>query len=130
MAAALHPAGVAEAVPNMAQVMGEVALPRRGAGPGGGEPVVVVPRSERVIVGCQAEQAIFTEQEVVEALSSLDPVWEELFPDEQARILHLLMERVDIHPEGAEVRIRADGLRSLVAELRDGAPVRSKEVTR
>jgi hypothetical protein len=72
----------------------------------------------------QAEQATFTEQEVVEALSSLDPVWEELFPDEQARILHLLVERVDIHPEGAEVRIRADGLRSLVAELRDGATAR------
>jgi len=78
----------------------------------------------------QAEQATFTEQEVVEALSSLDPVWEELFPDEQARILHLLVERVDIHPEGAEVRIRADGLRSLVAELRDGATARSREVTR
>jgi len=78
----------------------------------------------------QAEQAAFTEQEVIEALSSLDPVWEELFPDEQSRILRLLVERVDIQPEGAEVRIRADGLRSLVAEVRDSAPVRSREVTR
>jgi len=78
----------------------------------------------------QAEQAAFTEQEVIEALSSLDPIWEELFPDEQSRILQLLVERVDIHPEGAEVRIRADGLRSLVAELRDGARLGAQVVAR
>lgn len=78
----------------------------------------------------QAQQVAFTEQEVLAALSSLDPLWEQLFPDEQARILHLLVERVDIHPEGAEVRIRADGLRSLVAELRDSGRNQLQEVMR
>ena len=41
-------------------------------------------------------------------------LWTELFPAEQARIVRLLVERVDV----LEVRLRAEGLASLVAELR------------
>ncbi|SJM32289.1 hypothetical protein BQ8482_280015 [Mesorhizobium delmotii] len=36
-----------------------------------------------------------TETEVREALVQLDPLWDELFPAEQARIVQLLVERVD-----------------------------------
>lgn len=50
---------------------------------------------------------------------ALDPIWEHLFPDEQARIVQLLVEQVDVQPDRAEVRIRAGGLPSLVAELRE-----------
>jgi site-specific DNA recombinase len=63
------------------------------------------------------ERLAFDEQQVAQALASLDPIWEQLFPQEQARIVQLLVERVEIHPDRAEVRIRADGLASLVAEL-------------
>ena len=45
-------------------------------------------------------------------------VWSELFPAEQARILQLLVERVEVQEDALEVRIRAEGLASLVAELR------------
>ena len=51
------------------------------------------------------------------ALERLDPLWEELFPAEQARIIRVLVDRVDI---GADVRLRLDGLASLVRDL--GAP--------
>ena len=34
------------------------------------------------------------EREVVEALQRLDPLWDQLFPAEQARILQLLVARV------------------------------------
>jgi DNA invertase Pin-like site-specific DNA recombinase len=61
----------------------------------------------------------FSEQDVVNALGSLDPIWDQLFPNEQARIVQLLVKRVDVYPDRAEVRIRAEGLASLVAELRD-----------
>jgi hypothetical protein len=37
---------------------------------------------------------------------------------EQARILKLLIERVDVQADGLEVRLRAEGLASFVAELR------------
>jgi site-specific DNA recombinase len=40
------------------------------------------------------------------------------FPAEQARIVQLLVERVDVREESLEVRIRAEGLASLVGELR------------
>ena len=36
----------------------------------------------------------------------------------QARIVHLLVERVDVQEEALEVRVRAAGLASLAAELR------------
>ena len=42
----------------------------------------------------------------------------ELFPTEQARIVQLLIERVDVQEDALEVRIRAEGLVSLVGELR------------
>ncbi len=58
-----------------------------------------------------------SEQEVIDALQRLDPVWDNLFPAEQARIVQLLVERVEVTPDGLEVRIRGEGLRSLVAEL-------------
>jgi site-specific DNA recombinase len=45
-------------------------------------------------------------------------VWNELFPAEQARIVQLLVERVELQEEAIEVRIRAEGLASLVGELR------------
>jgi hypothetical protein len=45
-------------------------------------------------------------------------LWDELFPAEQARIVRLLVERVDLAPDGMQVRMRAEGLHTLVAELR------------
>ncbi len=69
------------------------------------------------------EQAVegeaFSERDVVDALCSLDPIWEHLFPDEQARIVQLLVKQVDVHPDHAELQIRTEGLASLVAELRE-----------
>jgi hypothetical protein len=42
---------------------------------------------------------------------------------EQARILRLLIERIDVAPDGNSVTLHAAGIRSLVAELADrGAP--------
>jgi hypothetical protein len=37
---------------------------------------------------------------------------------EQARIVQLLVERVDVREEALEVRIRVEGLANLVGELR------------
>jgi site-specific DNA recombinase len=60
--------------------------------------------------------------EVRQALERLDPLWDELFPAEQARIVQLLVERVDIGPDGADIRLRTGGLRKLVADLRTSPP--------
>ena len=47
-----------------------------------------------------------------------DPFWDHPFPAEQARLVQLLLERVDVHEDALEVWVRAAGLASLVAELR------------
>ncbi len=60
-----------------------------------------------------------SETEVREALQDMDPIWDELFPYEQARVLQLLVERVEVHPSGLEVMFRMDGLETLVAEIRE-----------
>ena len=49
-------------------------------------------------------------------------MWEELYPAEQARILRLLIERIDVAPDGISVTLHAAGVRSLVAELTDQEP--------
>jgi DNA invertase Pin-like site-specific DNA recombinase len=85
------------------------------------EQVRAVLRSPEIIVRTwrAARQSIegLTEADVREALERLDPLWDELFPAEQARIVQLLVERVDISIEGADVRLRTQGLTSLVADL-------------
>jgi hypothetical protein len=62
------------------------------------------------------------EADVREALERLDPLWDELFPAEQARIVQLLVERIDISPDGADIRLRTGGLATLVADLRATKP--------
>ena len=58
-----------------------------------------------------------SEADVRNALERLDPVWDELFPAEQARIIKLLVERVDVTPESVDIRLRTEGLASLAADL-------------
>ena len=58
------------------------------------------------------------EAETYAALTRLDPLWNEMFPAEQARIVALLVERVDIGSHGLNVRLRTDGLAALVREMR------------
>jgi site-specific DNA recombinase len=66
-------------------------------------------------------QGDITEREVTVLLADFATVWNELFPTEQARIVQLLVDRVNVREEALEVRIRAEGLVSLVGELRQDA---------
>ena len=83
-------------------------------------------RQPEVVVGtwlaARAEAPDLTEAETRDALERLDPLWDELFPAEQARIVRLLVERVEVGPAGADIRLRAAGLASLVRDLCAGAP--------
>jgi hypothetical protein len=83
-------------------------------------------RQPEVVVGtwlaARAAAPDLTEAEVREALERLDPLWEELFPAEQARIVRLLVERVEVEPAGADIRLRVAGLTSLVRDLGASAP--------
>jgi site-specific DNA recombinase len=57
------------------------------------------------------------EAEVRDALLVLDPLWDELFPAEQMRVLQLLVRRVAVLPGGLDIQLRVEGLRTLVADI-------------
>jgi hypothetical protein len=44
-------------------------------------------------------------------------IWDELFPAEQQRIVRSLVERVTVGLDGAEIRLRVEGLASLARDL-------------
>jgi site-specific DNA recombinase len=58
-----------------------------------------------------------TERQVREELRRFDALWSELFPAEQARLVQLLVDRVDISAKGVEITLRVEGLTSLMHEL-------------
>jgi hypothetical protein len=78
-------------------------------------------RQPEVVVGtwraAQAEAPDMTETDVRDALARLDPLWDQLFPAEQQRIVRSLVERVTVGPDGAEILVRVAGLASLVRDL-------------
>ncbi|NMJ40892.1 recombinase family protein [Roseomonas sp. JC162] len=83
-------------------------------------------RQPEIVVGtwlaARREAPDLTEREVRDALHRLDPLWEELFPAEQARIVRALVERVVVGPAGADIRLRVEGLAGLVRDLTAIAP--------
>jgi site-specific DNA recombinase len=62
-----------------------------------------------------------TEADVRNAIERLNPVWDELFPAEQARIVQLVVERVDVTPAGLDIHLRTEGLTTLIGDLRAAA---------
>lgn len=59
-----------------------------------------------------------TEAEVRDALVRLDPLWDELFPAEQTRVVQLLVSRVDVSTDGVAITLRGDGMANLMADFR------------
>ncbi|ANT53263.1 DUF2924 domain-containing protein [Mesorhizobium amorphae] len=60
-----------------------------------------------------------SETEVRDALVQFDSLWGELFPAEQARIIQLLVERIDVDVDGISIHLRTEGIASVIAELRE-----------
>lgn len=78
-------------------------------------------RAPEVIVAtwraARVELPDLTEAQTRQAVVRLDPLWDELFPAEQARIVRLLVERVDIDTDGVRVTLRKEGLGGVATEL-------------
>jgi hypothetical protein len=55
---------------------------------------------------------------VREALVEFEGLWDELFPVEQARIVGLLVERVNVSPDCLEMRLNLEGLDTVLNQLR------------
>jgi site-specific DNA recombinase len=71
----------------------------------------------RVWRAAQLDGETIDERAVVEALQRLNPLWDQLFPAEQARILQLLVARVAVKQDGLEISLRVEGIASVVEDL-------------
>jgi site-specific DNA recombinase len=107
-----HPVGLVRRVP-AAEIEAAVIDQMRG-----------ILRAPEVIVGtwraARSQGDGLAEAEVREALQGLDPLWDELFPIEQARVLQLLIEHIVVHSDRIDLKFRVDGLQSLVADITAG----------
>ncbi|WP_103654430.1 recombinase family protein [Agarilytica rhodophyticola] len=54
---------------------------------------------------------------VAVALTKMTTLWEQLFPDEQARLIHLMIEKIIITPNAMDLRLRKNGLEQLAQEI-------------
>lgn len=59
-----------------------------------------------------------SETQIRSALTKFEELWSELFPAEQARIVELLVHRVDIQVDHLDITLKIEGLTSLYNELR------------
>jgi DNA invertase Pin-like site-specific DNA recombinase len=78
-------------------------------------------RQPEVVAGtwraARADAPDLAEAEVREALGRLDPVWDELFPAEQERIVRLLVERVTVGTTGVQITLNLEGLAGLARDM-------------
>src|SRR6478672_2015323 len=58
-----------------------------------------------------------TESDVRSSLLAFEPLWNDLFPAEQSRIIELLVERVDVQTDRVDIKLRIAGVTSLIGEL-------------
>lgn len=65
----------------------------------------------------ELQRNMLIEKDVIMALTKFDPIWDELFPAEQQRIVSMLVERVVVNADGLDIRLHAQGLHSLISEL-------------
>jgi hypothetical protein len=56
------------------------------------------------------------EPHAVGALQSIDAIWEELFPAEQAKVLHTLVERITVRKDGITIKWHDKGLNNLLRD--------------
>ena len=74
-------------------------------------------KPEFIIHTINAKKDDLSENKIISSFKTIDKIWDELFPVEQARIINLLIKQIDIKPEGLNIKIFKEGLHSLSTEL-------------
>jgi site-specific DNA recombinase len=93
------------------------------------EQIKVLLQSPEIVVATwrAARKALanLTEREVAQELRRFDDLWGELFPAEQARIIQLLVQRVDVSDTGADITLKVEGLTAILQDLRSATDRRN-----
>lgn len=61
------------------------------------------------------------EQQTIQTLLSIEAVWDELFPAEQSKITHLLVDKVTVSPTGIKIDMKTTGMKDLVRSVLNDA---------
>lgn len=64
------------------------------------------------------------EAKAIDALQSIDAVWEELFPAEQARIIQTVIKQITVRKDGLSIEWLVDGMTGLLRSTVDQQPAR------
>ena len=57
-----------------------------------------------------------SEAEAIQTLQSIDQVWDHLFPVEQARIAHVLIDRIVVRKDGISIQWKTKGMPKLLRD--------------
>ena len=79
------------------------------------------PVTQSVATEVQNAGVMLDEAQITVALHKIDRVWEQIFPDEQTRIVRLLIEKVIVTPDNLELRLRNNGIERLALEMTESA---------
>lgn len=71
----------------------------------------------QVLSALKTKTADICEADALGALHEFDTLWAQLFPAEQARIVHLLVRRITVTAAGLEVDIRREGIAGVIREM-------------
>jgi hypothetical protein len=76
-------------------------------------------RSPQMLAAGFHEAAGIGKREMARALAALDETWDRLPPGEQERIVRLVVTRMEVHPDRADLQFSREGLVALIAEMHD-----------
>jgi hypothetical protein len=82
----------------------------------GGE-LELIEQEIRTLAPCESAGEKCDIDQMTDALRRVDPVWEVLFPEEQQRILSLLVESITVSESGIEIRFECNGIEQVAEEL-------------
>jgi hypothetical protein len=64
------------------------------------------------------------EAKAIDALQSIDTIWEEIFPAEQARIIQTVIKQITARKDGVSIEWLVDGMTGLLRTTVDQQPAR------
>ncbi len=82
-----------------------------------GRELELIEQEIRTLAPCESAGEKCDIDQMTDALRRVDPVWEVLFPEEQQRILSLLVESITVSESGIEIRFECNGIEQVVEEL-------------
>lgn len=82
-----------------------------------GQVLNILKKPEIIINTLRNSNDKVSEGDIIKSFKTINKVWEELFPVEQARIVNLLIKDVIISPTGMNINIYKQGLNTLSQEL-------------